>query len=417
MIDTYLMSMESTAHFMGAVLIQHNGEILLSKGYGKATENLNNTPETIFQIASLTKQFTAAAIMKLYEENKVDLECSINSYLPSCYQCKKWKSIEVGHLLSHQSGISDYTNCDDYWEICKRLTPDKVIKEAQGEELCFSPGSDYCYSNTGYDLLGKMIEHISQMSYDEFIKKKLLQPAGMNDSGIRKSHEAPPSNAAVGYYVDNLKLLKDPRDEFSVLYSDGAMYSTVQDLEKWSSVLDGTTAVLSRESIRIMTTREYGLMVDRSCGQKRMHHSGSMAGFRSDFCKFPAANLTIIILGNNFDFVPEYLSSKISAFLLQDKPLNPIVPFPKIFNFSPLLNTFYWDECDDDWDDDEEEDYTFELSYDRLILQGDNPTECFLLSNGHIFNPSEGVEFQLEKEGGLILYNSDGEEEGTLYPD
>lgn len=434
-IDAYLKSMESFAYFMGTVLIQRKGQTLLCKGYGKATAGSRNVPSTVFQIASLTKQFTAAAIMALHEEGKIDLESPVNRYLPSCCQCRTWNDVEVGHLLSHRSGISDYTDCDDYWKICKHLTPDKVIENAQDEDLNFPPGSDFCYSNTGYDLLGKIIEQITRLPYGEFTEQRILKPAGMKNSGIRKPQDAPGPNAAAGYYVDDLTLSEDPRNEFSVLYADGAMYSTVGDLALWSEVLDGNGTVLRPESVKRMIADEYGLMVDQAFGTQRIHHNGSMAGFRSDFCKFPEEDLTLIILGNNNDFVVEYLSSRISPCLLQNKPLRMPLYFPKNYDYSPWLTTFYWgDDEEDDGEDDEEEDdeefeeeededddeddeYTFELYRDRLVLQGDNPTECILLSDGRLFNPSGGEEYQLRKDGALLIYDWDGKKEGSLFSD
>lgn len=418
-IEKYLKGMEKHAHFMGAVFIQYRMQTILCEGYGDAEEGVKNNPSTIFQIASLTKQFTAAAIMQLHEENKIDLGSSINRYLPQHCQCRRWKDVEVRHLLSHKSGIPDYTDCDDYWSICKKLTPDKVIEQAKDCELEFSPGTDYCYCNTGYHLLGKIIAEISQMPYAEFIQQRVLNPARMTHSGIRGPHEPRPLNAALGYHVDHLKLRHDPRDEFSVLFSDGAMYSTVADLIRWSTILDRGSPVLKPESVKLMLSQEYGLMVDNLFGSKRIYHSGSMAGFRSDFCKFPESGLTIVILSNNNDFAVEYLSSRISAFILRNKPLETIVPFPKNFNFKPFLSTFYWDDEDDDEcdDDEEEEDYTFEIDQKCLVLLGDDPIVCYLLSNGNLFNASEGEEYQLMKNGALRVYTSDGELEGTLYVD
>lgn len=426
-IDAYLQSMEALAHFTGAVLVQQSGRTLLCKGYGNATDRAINSASTVFQIASLTKQFTAAAIMKLHEDKRIILENSINDYLPPSCRCRRWDQVEVRYLLSHRSGIPDYTEWDDYWKICKHLTPDKVIEDIKEENLEFPPGSDYCYSNTGYDLLGKIIEEASSLPYGDFIKQKLLKPAGMDFSGVREPHSAPIPNAAAGYYVEDFKLVPDPRNEFSVLFSDGSIYSTVGDLAKWSAVLDGRDQVLKPESIKLMISQQYGLMVDHAFGSKRIHHNGSMAGFRADFCKFPEEGITIIILGNNADFVAEYLSSRISAFLLKGQPLAAAASFPKDFDFSPFLTTFYYDEDEDeegdaeddgdDEEDDEEEDYTFELYRNRLILQGDDPAECCLLTNGRLFNPCEGEEYQLRHDGALIVYNSDGEKVGPFYSD
>jgi CubicO group peptidase (beta-lactamase class C family) len=410
-LDDYLLSMERDAHFMGSVLIEQAGQVLLRKGYGKANEASKNTPSTVFQIASLTKQFTAAAIMKLREENRVDLDSSINIYLPKQCQCKRWRDVKVNHLLTHQSGIPDYTDCDDYWKICKDLTFDSVIEQAKEERLEFAPGSDYCYSNTGYDLLGKIIEEQTKMPYGEFITQKLLIPAGMASSGLRGANFVPASNAAIGYYVENLKLVRDPRDEFSVLYADGAMYSTVGDLSKWSKVLDGESQVLSQESVKWMVSHQFGLVADKLFGHKRIHHNGSMAGFSADFCKYPDDRILIVILGNNVDFVVDYLTGNISKYLFENQPLTIVEPFPEGFDFIPYERTFVSD------DEESEDTYTFKRHKEGLILQGDDdPIECLMLSNGHIFIPSEGTEYLLQKNGAIIVNDCDGKKIDTLIP-
>lgn len=433
-IDAYLLSMESSAHFMGTVLIQYKDQALFCKGYGDASRGSKNSSTTLFQIASVTKQFTAAACMKLYEEHLIDLQGPVNQYLPQKCRCKRWNDIEVRHLLSHRSGVSDYCDRDDYWKVCKHLTPDKVIEEAKEEKLAFSPGTDFLYSNTGYQLLGKIIEEASQMDYGDFIVKNILLPAGMTSSGILKGGKPPVPNAAVGHCIENLKLVEDLRNEYSVIYADGAMYSTVGDMAKWSAVLDGKNNVLRPESIKLMIAHEYGLMVDKLFGRKRIHHNGSMAGFNADFCKFPEEELTIIILGNNVDFSVDYLTARIAAYLLEHKPFVKVVPLPDHFNFSPYLKTFYWEDDEDDEDDDEDENdddddadededdededsYTFKRSQNHLVLDDDNPIECHLLSNGRLFNATEGEEFQLQRDGGIVVYNCDGEEEGLIYPD
>lgn len=410
-IDDYLQSMEHNAHFMGSVLVEQEGQIILCKGYGKANETSKNTPSTPFYIASITKQFTATAMMKLCEEKKIDLEAPINQYLPKKYQCTRWKNIKVEHLLSHESGILDYADVDDYWNICAELTVDSVIEQAKGQQLLFSPGDNYCYSNTGYDLLGKIIEEVSHLSYGEFIKQKLLIPLAMTSSGIRDGKNQLPSHLALGYYVLDRELKDDPRDEFCVLYADGAMYSTVLDLAKWSKVLDGSnSAVLSPESVKLMISRQYGLVVDHAFGYTRIHHNGAMAGFSTDFCKFPEENLLMIVLSNNADFIAEYITSNFAKFLLHNKPLNAIESFPRDFDYSPYLETFISEENEED-----EEEYTFERKKGTLILEGnDGDIETFLLSNGRVFIPCFGTEYKLLKDGALIVYNGDGEKIDTL---
>jgi CubicO group peptidase (beta-lactamase class C family) len=410
-IDRFLRNMEQ-AHFTGAVLVEQNGQILLCKGYGEANHSVPNTSETIFCVASITKQFTAAAIMLLVEEGKIHLNTSINEYLPSRFCTDEWEDVTVEHLLTHTSGIPNYAEWDDYWEVCKNLTVDKVIRDVQEQGLQFPPGSNFSYSNTGYTLLGKIIEKQGDMPYRDFIKNRLLIPAGMTSSGIHdKSHNPPTAHSAMGFWIEHQVLEIDKRDESAVLYSDGGLYSTVRDMAKWSGVLDGKTTVLSRSSIKKMIDGQYGLFVDRAFGYRRIHHNGSMAGFRGDFCKFPDEGILIVILGNNADFVVEYLTGNLSQFLLNSRfSLPEIIPFPPNFNYAPFLNTF------DSHESEEEETYTFKLHHQQLSLKGESNDQCFLLSNQRLYIPTQGQEFELQKNGKITVYGEEGEKVDVLSP-
>lgn len=407
-IDLFLQSMEK-ALFSGAVLVTQKSKTLLCKGYGNASDGLPNTPETIFHVASITKQFTAAAIMLLVEEGKIDLQACINEYLPTRFCTDDWDEVTVNHLLTHTSGIPNYADWDDYWDICKDLTVDKIIQDVQKEGLQFRPGSNFNYSNTGYTLLGKIIEKQGEMPYRDFIRKHLLLPAAMNSSGIHEKSSVPPSaHSAVGFWVQNQVLVKDKRDEFAILFSDGALYSTIRDLEKWSNVLDGKTDVLSKKSVDLMIKQEYGLMVDRAFGCRRIHHNGSMAGFRSDFCKFPDQEIFITVLGNNSDFVVEYLSGQISKFLLQSNYTLPLLTsYPPNFNDKPFLNTFR--------SKDDGTKCTFKKHDNQLFITATPSIPCYYLTNTLLFLPSEGQELELQKNGKIFVLNEIGMKSDVLY--
>lgn len=410
--DRFLRDMEQ-AHFTGAVLIKQKDQVLLCKGYGKANTSTPNTSQTIFHVASLTKQFTAAAIMLLVEEGKVHLNVSINEYLPPRFYADEWKDVTVEHLLTHTSGIPNYAEWDDYWKICKDLTVDRIIHDVQEQGLQFPPGEDYSYSNTGYTLLGKIIEKQGEMPYRDFIKKRLLIPAGMTSSGIQdKSHISPTVHSAMGFWIEHQVLARDERDESAILYSDGGLYSTVRDMAKWSDVLGGKTKVLSRSSIKKMIEGQYGLFVDRAFGYQRIHHNGSMAGFRADFCKYPDEEILIVILGNNADFIVEYLTGNLAHFLLNSHfSLPHLLPFPPHFNYVPFLNTFESQE------NEEEETYIFKLHHNQLCLQGEeSDSQCFLLSNQRLFVPTEGQELELQKNGKIFVYNEEGKKVDVLNP-
>ena len=409
-IEAYLRAMEQEAEFTGAVLGEQQGQVLLCKGFGNARDSTLNTSLTVFHIASLTKQFTAAAVMKLVEENKIDLETPINEYLPTCFCTEEWEDVLVDNLLNHTSGIPNYAEWDDYWDICKKLTVDKVIQDVREDELLFPPGSEQSYCNTGYTLLGKIIEKQSNMSYRDFIKQHILIPAGMTSSGVHDKDYTPNAHSAMGFWIEKQHLVKDPRDEFSVLFADGSIYSTVRDMAKWSRVLDEKSSVLSRKSIEQMIKREYGLFVDNVLGHTRIHHNGAMAGFRSDFCKFPNEDIFIVILSNNADFDVEYLTGRIAQFLLASIPLPQLISFPSNFDYAPYLTTFRSKAKD------ERKSYTFKLHHHQLLLEGESPAQCFLLSNHRIFIPSEGKEFELQNSGRLFAYNGDGGKVDVLTP-
>jgi CubicO group peptidase (beta-lactamase class C family) len=155
--------MEKDEHFTGVALIVREGEIVHAKAYGAATGNRANNVDTKFHVGSITKQFTATAIMQLVEKGVVKLDGSINTYLPAQYRSPKWDVVTVHHLLSHTSGITDYAVARDYYDVVKGFclgdTVNGMVKEAMSKDLDFVPGSKYSYTNLGYTLLGFVIEN------------------------------------------------------------------------------------------------------------------------------------------------------------------------------------------------------------------------------------------------------------------
>lgn len=415
-LDTHLQSMERDAFFRGAVIFMKKGEILLSKGYGLANSVTKNKSSTIFQIGSLTKQFTAAAILELSIMGKIDLDAPINSYLfgidAKSRYLDVWKDVKVRHLLSHTSGIPNYTDSEDYFKISKKLTFEKILQWAQQQKLEFKPGKEFAYSNTGYLLLGAIIEKQSDLSYAEFIQQKLLAPSQMNFSGIYDEH-TPGSQAACGYCLNKKgnELIEDHSENIAATKSDGAMFSTVIDLAKWSNVLSGKPNILHKETIKLMTTPGkggygYGLAIDEAFGQTLIHHNGSIAGFKSDFCLYPQKDIFIAVLGNNIDFEAEHITAEMSKFLFEGKPISVSLPFPKDFDLDPYVGTFE--------SQDEEEEVEFYFEKGRLFLDGEPPNPCILLSNQHLYNPCLGMEYELKKNGKLAVYNCDGNQIDTL---
>lgn len=425
-INNYLQSLEKESFFRGSVMVIKAGLPILCKGYGNATESSKNTPFTIFQIASLTKQFTAAAILQLHERGKIDLDAPITEYLPEDYQSEDWEYVKVKHLLSHTSGIPSYTDQKNYEKIAKSLTVEKIIKDAIDKTLYFEPGTEFEYSNTGYILLGTIIENVTGESYAQYMAENIFKPADMQSSGVCTGSSAKGSNVATGYCWDDdgEKLIKDDSENYSVSFSDGSIYSTVIDLAKWNEVLDGKRKdILNDEAIRMMTTpkkEEYGcgLIINEVFGQKRIFHDGMIAGFNDFLCKYPNDDTFIVVLCNTVGISSERVCAEISQILYLPKNEQHIpIPFPQGFDFKPYLKTFKSKS-----EDTKGEEYKFTQEDNRLYVEGpwDDTTEVALLANGRLlllvdgYNPEMGEEYELDKDGNLTVYDSYGEETDYL---
>ena len=194
-IKSFLQEMVEDEHFSGVALVAKNDQIIHASGYGFAFPGVANTVETVFHVASITKQFTAAAIMQLVESRVVDLDKSINAYLPEKYIAPVWTPVTVHHLLSHSSGIPDYAVIRDYYDVvdgfCLGDTVDGMVREAMGKDLEFAPGTNYSYSNIGFTLLGLIIERQTDTRYEQYMKDNVLDPLGLTFSKIHIEGHVP----------------------------------------------------------------------------------------------------------------------------------------------------------------------------------------------------------------------------------
>jgi CubicO group peptidase (beta-lactamase class C family) len=315
-IENYLNSAASAMHFTGVVLIAHHGEIIFNRGYGMATPQKPNDPNTIFHIGSITKQFTAAALLKLVEAGMLNLHTSINEYLPKEYQSKHWEKVTIHHLLSHTSGIVDY---DETYYDPKTLgfvSPEieaKMIQETGQKKLEFKPGTKFNYCNIGYTLLGIILEEKTGQKYIDIIQEFFLTPLGMEHTSFHKQNYQAQNDHAIGYRwnSNHKKLEEDHHDKIVGTIPDGGMLSTTHNLYLWSVALEGKHPdILSVESVKKMTspvpqtlTQEgwygYGLGINTSGKYTRIHHSGWMGGFLSEFLLYPKIGRFILILCNN----------------------------------------------------------------------------------------------------------------------
>ena len=302
--------------FAGSVLVARDGEILLDRGYGLANRewNIPNDGDTKFRLASVTKQFTAVAVLLLNERGRVDLDAPIRTYLPDAPAA--WDRVTVRHLLTHTSGVADFTRFDDFdAQKTRPATLDSLIARFRDRPLDFQPGEAWAYSNSGYVLLTAVIERASGQAYPDFLAQNLFQPLGMADTGYDR-HAAILPRRASGYTpsAGGVVVNADYVD-MSVPQGGGGLYSTTHDLLKWEQGLFGGR-VLSPRSLSLLTTPyrngyAMGLAVAEADGGAVVSHSGGIEGFNSFMARDVAGRMTVIVLGKVNGDAPEKLGGSL----------------------------------------------------------------------------------------------------------
>jgi CubicO group peptidase (beta-lactamase class C family) len=288
--------------FMGSVLVARGDKILLDKGYGRADveKNIANAPDTKFRLGSVTKQFTAAAILLLEERGKLKTDDPVRKYLPDAPAA--WDKVTIFHLLTHTSGIPNFTEFPDYRDSeSKPVTPAQLVARFRDKPLDFQPGEQWKYSNSGYVLLGYIIEKVSGRTYQDFLQANIFTPLELSDTGYDHSAFDIPRHA-VGYVRQGQGFEKAGYIDMSIPFSAGALYSTTHDLLRWEQALFGGK-LLSADSLRKMTTPfksdyAFGLGVTTRDGHTLISHGGGIEGFNTELDYYPDDKLTVIVLGN-----------------------------------------------------------------------------------------------------------------------
>jgi len=296
--------------FMGAVLVAKDGKPLVDKGYGFANLEwqIPDSPTTKFRLGSLTKQFTAASILLLEERDKLKIDDPVKRYLPDAPAA--WDKITLVNLLTHTSGIPNFTDFPDYRASeATPATPEQLIARFRDKPLEFEPGDRWQYSNSGYVVLGYVIEKASGRHYADFLRQNIFEPLGMQDTGYDSSESIIPRRAQ-GYSPDE----KGPRNaayiDMSIPFSAGALYSTTHDLLRWEEGLFGGK-LLSPASLKKMITPfkenyAFGVFVRDEQGHKVIEHGGGIEGFNTHLAYFPDDKITVVVLANlNGNAVPE----------------------------------------------------------------------------------------------------------------
>ncbi|HEX8247751.1 MAG TPA: serine hydrolase domain-containing protein, partial [Pyrinomonadaceae bacterium] len=232
--DEYINERVRQGTYSGAVLIARGGKTILSKGYGAANLEFNapNTPQTKFRLASLTKQFTATAIMILHERGQLDIEDSVCRYVSPCPDA--WQAVTLKHLLNHTSGITEFGKPQPVNDCFRRspMTVTATLDRARTFAPDFKPGEKFAYSSQAFNILGAIVEKVSGKTYENFLKENIFAPLGMNDTGLDHQKEIT-RNRAAGYQLTKDGTLRN-FDFFNLDYLFAAgLYSTIEDLYLW----------------------------------------------------------------------------------------------------------------------------------------------------------------------------------------
>jgi CubicO group peptidase (beta-lactamase class C family) len=315
--DQVVQSYLSNKTFMGSVLVARGDEVLLSKGYGSANLewNVPNSPATKFRLGSVTKQFTAASILLLEERGKLKTDDPVKKFMPDAPAA--WDTITIFHLLTHTSGIPNFTSFPDYRsQEPFAATPEKLVARFRDKPLDFQPGERWSYSNSGYVLLGYLLEKASGESYEKFVQENIFGPLGMKDSGYDSNTAIIPRRAA-GYEPSKDGPVNAGFIHMSIPLSAGALYSTTEDLLRWEQGLFGGK-LLSAASLAKMTTpfkNDYacGVGVRTVSGHKVIDHGGGIEGFNTFLAYYPGDKLTVVALANLTGDAPQQIVMRLAA--------------------------------------------------------------------------------------------------------
>jgi D-alanyl-D-alanine carboxypeptidase len=308
--------------------VKRGSDLLMVKGYGSADiENgVQMTAETVYRIGSLTKQFTAAALMQLVEAGQVGLDDPVTSYLPD--YPTQGHEVSIRHLLTHTSGIKSYTALGDaFWLKAGPLdlSHTEMLALFKDEPFDFAPGEEYRYNNSGYYLLGMIIEEVSGESYNDYLDSHLFGPLGLSRSSY--CHESQIIRGrAEGYEQGGGWLVNDASISMNTPGAAGALCSTVPDLLSWSVALR-SGRVVSEASYQTMTTPGrlndgsaitygFGLVLTPLEASSRVAHSGGINGFTTRMSHYPESGLDIVVLSNTSSEAPEHIEGRIARWAL-----------------------------------------------------------------------------------------------------
>lgn len=313
-LDALLNQYTDYGQFNGSVLVADKGQVIYKKGFGMANMEweIPNAPDTKHRLGSITKQFTAMLIMQLVAEGKLDLQATVSKYLPD-YSKVNGDKITIHQLLAHTSGTPNYTSFPNFFKELSRnpYTPTEMLKVFADSTLNFTPGERFAYSNSGYILLGAIIEKVTAKPYEQVLQEKIFTPLKMNNTGY-DHHNTILKKRASGYEMNGSKSENAPYIDMSTPYAAGSMYSTVEDLVLWDQALY-TEKLLPKKYMDMMYEKYvpafgqfygYGWNIGHlPIGNTKdsvaiIGHSGGINGFNTFITRMPKERASVILLNN-----------------------------------------------------------------------------------------------------------------------
>jgi CubicO group peptidase (beta-lactamase class C family) len=291
-------------NYSGVVFIAEKGRVLFNKAYGyrNAQEKQPHTTGSIFQIGSLTKQFTAEVVLMLAKEKKLELTDKLSKYFPDFPNSEK---INVTHLLSHTSGLYNYTEDSLFSEVLqfKKVSRETMLNLVRNKPIKFEPGSQFSYSNTNYVLLGYIIEKVTGKGYDEVVRNYIFKPLGMKKSGFDYMGLKDKDKSAGYDLLDETNSVPAPPTDYTASFAAGAMYSTAEDLYTWHKALQSYKLLPKDWQEKAYTPNQdrygFGWLADTAFEKRVLLHSGGISGFTSYILRVQEEDLCIIMLENN----------------------------------------------------------------------------------------------------------------------
>jgi CubicO group peptidase (beta-lactamase class C family) len=334
-IDTLISQYADCCSFTGSILISEHNRVVFKKGYGLANRewNIPNAPDVKFRLGSITKQFTSTLVMQQVAKGSIKLDGHLSDYLPY-YRQDTGSKISISQLLSHTSGIPSYTDDPKFFGDVSRnyYAVEDFVKKYCSGDLQFEPGTKFHYDNSGYFILGAILEHVSGKTYEALLKEGILVPLAMKDSGYDHYADIVPKRAT-GYQLDLAGVENAPYLDMSIPFAAGSLYSTVEDLYKWDQALYADKLLPGDLKQKLFTPNlenyAYGWFIrtipagEPGAGQTMITHGGGINGFNTLEQRLVGDHSLIVIFNNTPGASLDDMAKGIRAILYMQQPAVP----------------------------------------------------------------------------------------------